>query len=549
MICFLAHIAAYSHFGNKMPAFSLEEKLSLIGPSGCGKSSFVFAGLLPRLHYDGTWCINEFHAASRKPASSPRKAATAKQGTLDERPTIHVPFNRSIAVWKKEGRFPCFIIFLQTLRKRFPIGKTTALASLEPEIKRRNTSLFHAFHTTASQVRPDCNEWGLSHEGEGALLLLVQSGWVSEQKPDQMARCFPCDRWKGLVCGHVLGLRGSGAGFLLLGETQQLFCVQSVLAAWLFSPWGSPPSDLLVAPRETWCHQFLPERVGMATSLRQPFFPREKRGMAQTVCAQHRGSLRKSSSGGTMANRASAQTEVVSASSDTHRLLGEGDDLFLTGLPSEASNLRGRHFGVAAPTLVSVRLRKSERLVPSNPFRMQALEGSCSSVPSVGEHRKAISDWSGRWRTIAGTTSLFRRGVPAPNEHTGRGSQPRRKRLCRSVGKEVHRASGPSISQDRARGAATPTSGGAWTSGELASFARRQRVSPLTVIPIGVSRREPVCPLNATAKSLSVVLKRFVGRAELPPPPGRVRQRLAFGTLDADRENDEPGSSGERLAR
>lgn len=40
--------------------------VAVIGPSGCGKSSLVFAGLLPRLHYDGTWRI-----ASMRPGNRP----------------------------------------------------------------------------------------------------------------------------------------------------------------------------------------------------------------------------------------------------------------------------------------------------------------------------------------------------------------------------------------------------------------------------------------------------------------------------------------------
>src|SRR5207244_8436651 len=39
---------------------------------GCGKSSLVFAGLLPRLHYDGTWRI-----ASMRPGDRPFRALAA----------------------------------------------------------------------------------------------------------------------------------------------------------------------------------------------------------------------------------------------------------------------------------------------------------------------------------------------------------------------------------------------------------------------------------------------------------------------------------------
>ncbi|MFQ5793664.1 MAG: trypsin-like peptidase domain-containing protein [Candidatus Bipolaricaulia bacterium] len=38
---------------------------AVIGPSGSGKSSVVFAGLLPRLHHEGSWLIASFHPGSR----------------------------------------------------------------------------------------------------------------------------------------------------------------------------------------------------------------------------------------------------------------------------------------------------------------------------------------------------------------------------------------------------------------------------------------------------------------------------------------------------
>ena len=46
--------------------------IAVIGPSGSGKSSLVFAGLLPRLHRDGNWCIT-----SLRPRDRPFRALAA----------------------------------------------------------------------------------------------------------------------------------------------------------------------------------------------------------------------------------------------------------------------------------------------------------------------------------------------------------------------------------------------------------------------------------------------------------------------------------------
>jgi hypothetical protein len=117
------------------------------------------------------------------------------------------------------------------------------------------------------------------------------------------------------------------------------FFVQKARMARLFSLWSQPPSDQYVPPDKTMCHQFWEELVGRATSLCQPLFQRGMRGIEQTFCAQHMGSLRKRSSVHSSINRASAQTEVVSDPYNTRPVRGEEDDLFRTGLPSEVSTL------------------------------------------------------------------------------------------------------------------------------------------------------------------------------------------------------------------
>jgi hypothetical protein len=171
----------------------------------------------------------------QKTGSSQLKAPTTTHGTRDERHTMDVPFHWSIAVWKHEGCFHRFILLLHTVRKGFHIWNATPLASLEPKIKSLTIPFFHQFQTPASQIRQDVNEWVLSHEGEGTVLLAFQRGWVSPQKPDQMARCVPCDRLTCLVCVQAFGLLGRRACLFFLGETHQIFFVQSVRAARLFS--------------------------------------------------------------------------------------------------------------------------------------------------------------------------------------------------------------------------------------------------------------------------------------------------------------------------
>lgn len=65
-------------------------------------------------------------------------------------------------------------------------------------------------------------------------------------------------------------------------------------------------------------------------------------------------------------------------------------------------------------------------------------------------------------------------------------------------------------------------------------LAKRSSVSALVAIPIWLSRRNPACPLRATANKVKIALKRVVFD-HAQGPPLEVVQQTFFHNLDTQR--------------
>src|SRR5581483_7096176 len=153
------------------------------------------------------------------------------------------------------------------------------------------------------------------------------------------------------------------SAFFLLGQTQQIFFTQRMLASWFFAARREPAINQFVTACEALRFQIFPELVSVAASLRQTFFQVGDIRIKQTLCPQNIGSLRKSSCVDKVAHGTPAHAKLLGDAQDTHSLLVEGHGFFVACLASETSDLRGCHFRLTSSAFVSAGLWLPRSLV------------------------------------------------------------------------------------------------------------------------------------------------------------------------------------------